>query len=47
MTIEYRNHLGELTQTMLSSYAYTETQEEYIDVIYDPKNPKNVVYLLK
>jgi hypothetical protein len=32
---------------MLSSYAYTETQEEYIDVIYDPKNPKNVVYLLK
>ena len=47
MTIEYRNPLGELTQTMLSSYAYTETQEEYIDVIYDPKNPKNVVYLLK
>ena len=47
MTIEYRNHLGELTQTMLSSYAYTETQEEYIDVIYDPKNPKNVVYLIK
>ena len=47
MTIEYRNHLGELTQTMLSSYAYTETQEEYIDVIYDPKNPKNVVYMRK
>lgn len=47
MTIEYRNHLGELTKTMLSSYAYTETQEEYIDVIYDPKNPKNVVYLIK
>ena len=47
MTIEYRNHLGELTKTMLSSYAYTETQEEYIDVIYDPKNPKNVVYLIR
>ena len=47
MTIEYRNHLGELTKTMLSSYAYTETQEEYINVIYDPKNPKNVVYLIK
>ena len=47
MTIEYRNHLGELTNTTLSSYMYTETQEEYIDVIYDPKNPKNVVYLRK
>lgn len=47
MTIEYRNHLGELTQTNLSSYMYTETQEEYIDIVYDPKNPKNVVYLRK
>ena len=47
MTIEYRNHLGDLTKTTLSSYMYTETQEEYIDVIYDPKNPKNVVYLRK
>lgn len=47
MTIEYRNHLGELTQTNLASYMYTETQEEYIDIVYDPKNPKNVVYLRK
>lgn len=47
MTIEYRNHLGELTQTTLNSYMYTETQEEYIDIVYDPKNAKNVVYLKK
>ncbi|MBQ8293419.1 MAG: hypothetical protein IJX78_06460 [Bacilli bacterium] len=47
MTIEYRNHLGELTQTSLASYLYTETQEEYIDIVYDPKNAKNVVYLRK
>ena len=45
MTIEYRNHLGELTQTMLSSYAYTETQEEYIKILYDPKHPKTTVYM--
>jgi hypothetical protein len=31
MTIEYRNHLGDLTKTTLSSYMYTETQEEYIN----------------
>lgn len=47
MTIEYRNHLGELTTTNMNSYLYTETQEEYIDIIYDPKNSKNVVYLVK
>ncbi len=47
MTIEYRNHLGELTKTNLNSYMYTETQEEYIDIVYDPKNAKNVVYLKK
>lgn len=47
MTIEYRNHLGELTKTNLASYMYTETQEEYIDIVYDPKNSKNVVYLRK
>lgn len=45
MTIEYSNHLGETTRTNLASYLYTETQEEYIDIVYDPKNPKNVVYL--
>ncbi len=47
MTIEYRNHLGELIKTNLASYMYTETQEEYIDIVYDPKNAKNVVYLKK
>ena len=45
MTIEYSNHLGETTRTNLASYMYTETQEEYIDIVYDPKNSKNVVYL--
>lgn len=45
MTIEYSNHLGETTKTNLASYMYTETQEEYIDIVYDPKNSKNVVYL--
>lgn len=47
MTIEYSTNKGEQMKTTLGSYMYTETQEEYIDIIYDEKNPKNVVYLKK
>ena len=28
----------------LNSYLYTNTQEQYIDILYDELNPKNVVY---
>ena len=43
--LEYSNHRGEQIKTKLSSFMYTETQEEYIDIIYDPLDPKTVVYV--
>ena len=43
--IEYRTNKGEEIKTKLSSFMYTETQEEYIDIIYDPREPKTVVYV--
>lgn len=43
--IEFSTNEGEQVNTKLTSFLYTETQEEYIDIIYDPKKPKNVVYL--
>lgn len=43
--IEFSTSEGEQVNTRLTSFLYTETQEEYIDIIYDPKKPKNVVYL--
>ncbi len=43
--LEFRTNEGVQVDTKLSSFLYTETQEEYIDIIYDPKNPKNIVYL--
>lgn len=45
MQIEYYTSTGEKINTKISSYLYSETQEEYVDIIYDAKNPKNVVYL--
>ena len=45
MQIEYYTSSGEKINTRISSYLYSETQEEYVDIIYDAKNPKNVVYL--
>ena len=43
--LEYSNNRGEQIKTKLSSFMYTETQEEYIDIIYDPLDPKTVVYV--
>ena len=43
--LEYSNNKGEQIKTKLSSFMYTETQEEYIDIIYDPLDPKTVVYV--
>lgn len=45
ITLEFSTNKGEKVETKLTSFLYTETQEEYIDILYDPKNPKTVVYL--
>lgn len=43
--LEFSTNEGVQVQGKLNSFLYTETQEEYIDIIYDPKNPKSIVYL--
>ena len=43
--LEYSTNSGEQVKAKLTSFMYTESQDEYIDVIYDPKNTKSVVYL--
>jgi hypothetical protein len=45
MEIEYYTSKGEFVKTRLNSYLYSETQEEFINIIYDPKKATNVVYL--
>lgn len=45
ITIEFSTNTGEQVQTKLNSFLYTETQQEYIDILYDPKRPKCVVFL--
>lgn len=45
MEIEYYNDLGEKVNARCASYYYSETQEEFINILYDPKNYKNVVYV--
>lgn len=45
LEIEYSTNTGEQVKAKLSSYMYTETQEEYIDILYDPKDPRTVVYI--
>ena len=47
MEIEFFTNSGEKVNCSLNSFLYTETQEEYIDILYDEKNPKNVVYMRK
>ena len=44
MKIEFYDN-GELIQANLNSHLYTETQEEYIKILYDPKHPKTTVYM--
>lgn len=45
MTIEFYDSKGDLIKAHLNSFMYTETQEQYVNILYDPKNPKNVVYM--
>lgn len=45
ITIEFSTNTGEQVETKLNSFIYTETQQEYIDILYDPKRPKCVVFL--
>lgn len=47
MEIEFYNNKGELIKTNLNSFMYTETQEQFINILYDLNNPKNVVYMRK
>lgn len=44
LKIEFYDN-GELIQANLNSHLYTETQEEYINILYDPKHPKTTVYM--
>ena len=44
MKIEFRDN-GDLIEANLNSHLYTETQEEYIKILYDPKHPKTTVYM--
>lgn len=45
ITIEFSTNSGEQVETKLTSFLYTETQQEYIDILYDPRKPKCVVFL--
>ena len=45
ITIEFSTSSGEQVETKLTSFLYTETQQEYIDILYDPRKPKCVVFL--
>ena len=45
MEIEYYTTNGDKINAKLNSFLYSETQEEFINIIYDPNRPENVVYL--
>lgn len=47
MKISFFTNNGEKVDADLSSYLYSETQEQYVSILYDEKNPKNVVYMRK
>ena len=47
MKIEFYTNNGDKINCDLSSYLYSETQEQYVDILYDEKNPKNCVYMKK
>lgn len=47
LTIEFYTNKGEKVNTSISSYLYSETQEEFIDILYDEKAPKTAVYMRK
>lgn len=43
--IEFRTNSGELVETTIYSYLYSQSEEQFITILYDPKNPRNVVYM--
>lgn len=45
MKVEFFTNKGDKIECDMSSYLYSETEEQYINILYDPFNPKNVVYL--
>lgn len=47
MKIEYYTNDGVKVNCDLNSCLYTETQEQFIELLYDEKNPTNVVYVRK
>ena len=47
MQIEFFTNMGEKVQCELSSYLYSQTQEQFVNILYDEKHPKNVVYMVK
>lgn len=47
MKIEFFTNTGEKVACDLNSCLYSETQEQFINILYDAKNPKNVVYMRK
>ncbi len=47
LEIEFYDNKGELVKARLNSFMYTQTQEQIINILYDLKNPKNVVYMRK
>lgn len=47
MEIEFYNNKGEKIKANLNSFMYTETQEQYVNILYDVHHPKNVVYMRK
>lgn len=47
LQVDFTTYKGEKIETRLSSFLYYQTQEEYIDILYAPTEPKNVVYLRK
>lgn len=47
MEIEFFTNAGEKINCELRSFLYSETQEQFVDILYDEKTPTNVVYMRK
>ncbi len=43
--IEFRTKQGEKIETQIFSFMYTEKQEPFVDILYDPRRPQMAVYL--
>lgn len=47
LKIQFFTSKGEKINCDLNSFMYSETQEQFINILYDPKKPVNCVYLKK